>query len=65
MTWHLILAGLTGGILIAHGIDIAFIHRDPPPTARIATRQSRRVAGIVVILIALANIAVNFLSFPE
>ena len=65
MNWHLFLACLTGGVLVANGIDIAFINRDPPPKARIATRQSRRVAGIVVILLALANIALNFPSFPE
>jgi hypothetical protein len=65
MSWQFFLAALTGLILIIHGIDIAFINRDPPPKARIATRFSRRIAGLAVIALALANMTLNISSFSE
>lgn len=65
MNWDVLLAGLTSMILLLHGIDVAFINRDPPPRARVATRTSRRISGIAVIILALANAAFHFSSFPE
>jgi hypothetical protein len=65
MNWHFLIAALASTILVLHGLDVAFIHRDPPPGARIATRSSRRIAGIAVILLALANAAFHFSIFSE
>ena len=66
MTWNLLFICLTAGFAIGNGIDIAFIHRDPPPNARIATRESRRIAGIVVIIVAFTSVFLSFYEFvPE
>lgn len=59
MSWSIAIAALVSAFVIANGVDIAFIHRDPPPSARIATRTSRRMAGLFAIAAGVFNLIVN------